>query len=505
MTKVLLAVDAGTSRIKAVAFSMTGEQRAMSTQPVETVHPQPGHVEQDMTQVRRQMETAIQTVLNRLPETAHPQGLAITGQGDGLWAIDADGTPVRNAILWSDSRAADLLATWGEDGTREAIVDQCGSAPYPGMSFPLLVWLAGEHPREFARIDTLLSCKDWLAYTLTGSRSIDHSEATVPYLDQRTEHYNTHLFTEVGLPEASAVLPELSAPTDIVGQVTPAAADRTGLPEGLPVVSGPFDVPAAAIGSGAVTDGTGAVTLGTSLTQQVLTTGPTPDTNGIQMALGIEDRWTVAIGSNAGTPSLEWVADTIADDVAVDELESIAKRAPAGSEGLMYHPYLSATGERGPFVDPAARGQLIGATPAHDTAHVVRAVYEGLSYAVRDCLDHLPAAVDTVVVSGGGTDSALWCQLLADCLNKPVVVPATDAAGAKGAAMVLAVAQDAYESLATAASQMRTHERRYTPDPATAETYESLYQAFVDIRKQLPPIWDRRRQAYEAIDEENSV
>jgi len=496
-TEILLAVDAGTSTIKTVAFDLSGSEVAAARREIDTRRPAPGHAEQDMAAVWERTGETVREVVAALPPDASPVGVGLTGQGDGLWAIDADGDPVGNAVLWSDSRAAGVLEEWEESGALAAIVDQCGSAPYPGMSLPLLAWLAREDPARFERIETVLSCTDWLAYRLTGERRIDHTEATVPYLDKSTEAYDREVFDRVGLPAGNDLLPPLSAPTEVVGTVTERAAAATGLAPGLPVVSGAFDVPASAIGSGAATAGGATVTLGTSLTHQVVVDGPQPETSGIQMSLGLDGRWTYAIGSNAGTPSLEWAAETLADDAAVADLADVAAAAPPGSDGVLYHPYLSTTGERGPFVDPDARGQFVGLTPEHGTEALVRAVYEGLSLAVRDCVEGLPADPDAVTVTGGGSRSDFWCRLLADCLDRPILVPDGSEPGAKGAAILLALATDRYSSLEAATERMVSIDRRYEPREGLPSRYDALYDLYRTVREEMEPIWAERAAVYD--------
>jgi len=494
---VLLAVDAGTSTIKAVAFGVDGTEVALAKRETSTYRPEPGHVEQDPDAVWDLTAAALRDVTASLPADAEPLGIGVTGQGDGLWAIGDGGDPVGNAVLWSDSRAAGILEAWEDGEELDAIVDQCGSAPYPGMGLPILAWLAREEPARFDRIDTVLSAKGWLKYKLTGERTLDHTEATVPYLDKTTERYDSGVFDVVGLPEARSLLPRLAAPTEVIGTVTGAAAEATGVPRGVPVISGVFDVPASAIGSGAVSAGGTAVTLGTSLTHQTLVDGPQPEASGIGMSLGTGGLWTYAIGSNAGTPSLEWAAGTLAGDVAVADLEDLAASAPPGSDGVVYHPYLSTSGERGPFVDPDARGQFVGLTPEHGTEHLVRAVHEGLSLAVRDCVGHLPGEATEVVASGGGTRSGLWCQLVADCLNRPVSIPAGSEPGAKGAAILLAVALEESPSLSAAVDRMVTIDRRYEPREAAADQYAALYDLFAEMRRELQPVWAERAAAFE--------
>ncbi|WP_049986073.1 FGGY-family carbohydrate kinase [Halobellus rufus] len=496
-TEVLLAVDAGTSAIKAVAFDTDGTELTTATRETQTLRPAHGYVEQEMPTVWRHTAAAIRGVTEALPDGADPIGVGITGQGDGLWAVTESGDPVRNAVLWSDSRAAEILERWETDGRLAEIIERCGSAPYPGMSLPLLAWLKREEPDRFERVDTVLSCKDWLTYKLTGERSIDHSEATVPYLSKSTERYDRSVFDLVDLPAAKETLPRLSAPTEIVGRVSERAADATSLEPGLPVVSGAFDVPASAVGTGAATTGGTAVTLGTSLTQQVFVDGPQSETSGIQMSVGVDGLWTYAIGSNAGTPSLEWAADAIAGGIDIETLEELAAAAEPGSGGVMYHPYLSTSGERGPFVEPDARGQFVGLSPEHSTEQLVRAVYEGLSFAVRDCVEHLPASPAEVTLSGGGTRSELWCQLVADCLRRPVVVPAGSEHGAKGAAIFLAVALDRYPSLESAVDTVVTIDRRYEPRENLTEGYETLYETFAEISREMRPLWSARADAFE--------
>ncbi len=498
--EALLAVDAGTSTVKAAAFGTDGTELATATRENDILRPRAGHVEGDMTAVWERTAEALRELVDALGPDTEPLGVGLTGQGDGLWAVTPDGRPAGNAILWSDGRAAPILEEWEEDGRMDAIVDRCGSAPFPGMGLPLLAWLAREEPDRFERIGTVLSCKDWLASRLTGELTIDHSEATVPYLDADTGRVDPGVFDDVDLPSGADLLPSLSAPTDVVGEVTAEAAGATGLDAGLPVVAGPFDVPAAGIGSGTATPGEGSVTLGTSLTHQVLVDGPREDATGIGMALGIEGLWTYAVGSNAGTPSLEWAADAIAGVEDVDRLATVAAEAPVGSGGVLYHPYLSNAGERGPFVDPNARAQFVGLGPDHDTEHLVRAVYEGLSLAVRDCVEHLPAEAGTVAASGGGARSELWCRLVADCLDRPVDVPAGSEQGAAGAAIVLGLALDVYDSLEGAVERFVATDRRYDPRSDAASTYDSLYDLFVDVRQAAEPVWERRAETAADLD-----
>lgn len=491
--QALLGVDAGTTAITTVAYGTNGSVLATATETQSVASPDSGQTEQEMGPVWARTRETIGRVVSKLDERVEIAGVGITGQGDGCWLIDADGKPVRDAVLWSDSRAAPILEAWKEDGTMDALIETCGSPVYPGMCLPILTWLAEHEPETLERATTAFSCKDWLVYNLTGSRGTDYTEATVPFLDRETGEFDPTVFERAGIPDRSDLVPDVRPGTDVVGTVTDAAASETGLPKETPVIAGMIDVAASAVGAGAVAPGDGAVSLGTSLFTQTITRTPGTGDGSIGMAFGIGDRWTAAIGSNAGTPSLEWVCEELLEEDSISALEPIAASAPAGSAGVCYLPYLSTTGERGPFTDPNARAGFVGLTPEHTRAHVVRSVYEGLSLAVRDCIAHLPAEPERVFLTGGGSRSSFWAALLADCLGVELLVPRTDHPAAKGAAALLAAGLGIEPSLERAVDDLAGGRDRYSPNEEAARTYDEVYAAYRRTRREMEPIW--RRQA----------
>ena len=486
---VLLGLDAGTTTIRAVAFTSDGTVRAVATETQSVAHPHSGWAEQQMDAVWEASASAIRSVLDELDDGTDVLGVGLTGQGDGCWLCNEDGSPVRNAVLWSDSRAAPILEQWEADGTMTAIAAECGSSMYPGMSLPLLAWFADHEPDSLERATTAFGCKDWIAFRLTGVRSTDYSEATVPFLDADTEQFNPDVFELAGLSEYSDLLPEIRSGTDTVGEVTEQAAEATGLPTGTPVVAGMIDVVASAIGAGAVAPGDAAVSLGTSVFTQTIAAGHPDSDTGIGMAFGVDGRWTTAVGSNAGTQSIEWVRTDLCDDLEYSTLESAAESVSPGCDGLIYLPYLSSTGERAPFTNSNARAGYVGMVPDHTRAHLIRSVYEGLSLAVRDCLEHLPVAPDRVYLTGGGARSSFWCEMLADVLDVELVVPQADFPAAKGAATLLAVGLELVPDIEAATTQLAGERRTYQPTSPTTQTYAELYEGFRSIREELPAVW----------------
>jgi len=189
---VLLGIDAGTTTITAVAFNSDGTVRAVASETQSVAHPNAGWAEQAMDAVWEATASAVRSVLEGLEDGTDVLGVGLTGQGDGCWLCGEDGSPVRNAVLWSDSRAAPILERWEADGTMTAIAAECGSLMYPGMSLPLLAWFAEHEPESLKRATTAFGCKDWIAYRLTGVRNTDYSEATVPF--RRGLPFSTNIF-----------------------------------------------------------------------------------------------------------------------------------------------------------------------------------------------------------------------------------------------------------------------------------------------------------------------
>lgn len=498
--KTVIGVDAGTSAIKAVAFSLDGDAVAQAACETPLSRPQPGWVEQDMEETWTRTGTVIRRVVEALPDGADIAAVGVTAQGDGCWLIDEDGRPVRDAILWSDGRASSYIQDWQASGLAAALYDICGCAPFPGSSVPILNWLQDEEPETVERADLVFHCKDWIRYRLTGTRTIDPSDATLPFLDVEQGTYSEKVPDLVGVPALQTMRPPLADPTDVVGTVTPAAAEATGLAAGTPVVSGILDIAACAYGSGAVRPGDRSSVVGTTSLNQVLQDTPNtePRNVGFTIALG-GGRWTRVMASMAGTPNLDWVLSELMDTDDFDAVEARVRDVPVGAEGVMYHPYLSASGERSPFLEPSARAQFTGLDPEHTRGHLARAVYEGVALAMRDCYEHMGGQADAVLMGGGGARSALWCQIFADCLGTRVDVPAGEEFGAKGVALLAGVGVGLYDDLPGAVDRTTSVTRSYAPRPDRTEKYALLYDLYRETYEAMFDVWDRRQEVMAAL------
>ncbi|WP_224268013.1 FGGY-family carbohydrate kinase [Haloprofundus salinisoli] len=502
MGKVLIGIDAGTTVLKSVAFSLDGEAICHSSAENAVERPEPGWAEQSMTTTWKKTAQTISEVVDQLDDEDEILALGVTGQGDGCWLVDENGDPVRPAILWSDSRAGKIVQRWQDDGVSERVYDICGGTQFPGSSLVILNWLRENESENYENAATVFYCKDWLKYKLTDELTTDPSDASLPYVDVESGEYSDEVLEIVEMPEIKELRPRLSSGTDVVGTVTQSAAVETGLPAETPVVSGFIDVAASAFGSGAALPGEGSSVVGTtSLNQTILDEPPAGDERtGIALTLGVEGGlWTKFMASMTGTPNLDWAIKEIMDKSEFNLIEEEVEEIPVGSDGIIYHPFLSSAGERAPFVNPNARAEFIGLNQEHTQAHLVRAVYEGISLAMRDCYSHLPYDADEIYLSGGGANSNFWCQMFADCLNATIIVPNGSEFGAKGAALLAGVGVDEFDDLQTAVKDTTSVAKAFEPNPEKVRQYRRWYDVYTDAYEALFDIWDERVEALEDL------
>jgi sugar (pentulose or hexulose) kinase len=498
MVQVIIGVDAGTTVIKSVAFTLKGEPMYQSSVENAVHRPEPGWAEQSMVTTWKKTTQTLSEIVDKLDDDDEVIALGVTGQGDGCWLVNEDGESVRPAILWSDGRASSYVQQWQEEGITEEVYDICGGTQFPGSSLVILQWLKTNEPERYEAADTVFYCKDWLKYKLTGKLTTDPSDASLPYIDAETAEYSDDILDIVDMMEVKEMRPALVPGTEVVGQLTQNAVIETGLPQETPVVSGFIDIAASAFGSGAALPGDGSSIVGTtSVNQTILEQPPNDDEQaGILLTLGIEDGvWTKFMSSMTGTPNLDWAIEEVMDKSSFNLVEEEVESIPIGSDGLLYHPFLSSAGERAPFVNPNARAQFIGLDQEHTQAHLVRAVYEGISLAMLDCYKHLPQNADEIYLSGGGANSDFWCQMFANCLNASIIVPKGSEFGAKGAALLAGVGTGQYDDLVSAVEVTSSVEQSFEPQPEKVRQFRRWYDVYTDTYEALFEVWDERVQA----------
>jgi sugar (pentulose or hexulose) kinase len=507
-TDFILGVDAGSSVIKAVAFDPRGNEAFVHELPARLKRPHPLWMEQDMEEMWRDVKKCVARVARSVRQH-HGNLLAIgvSSTGDGTWMIDARGRPVRNGILWCDGRAASIVNQWHAGSIAAEVFAICGTSVFTGSQAVQLAWLRQHEPSSLRNADVIFHAKDWLFYKLTGNITTDETDASLTMLRMSTRQYDAQLFKILKIGDLFDKFPPVRTTRQNTGALLPAVAQELGLPRGLPVGAGPMDVAACALGSGAIEHGEASSILGTAAIHQLIMRKPIlkPSMVGMTLCHGVEKRWIRLIAAMTATPNLDWVLREVGWDGAAAgqpgsdrfyrRLEDVLRGVPPGSEGVLYHPYLFPGGERGPFVKPTARASFTGLSMSHGRRHLLRAVYEGVALSMFDCYRHMPIEPTAVYLSGGGSKSTFWCQLIADCLGKPVLVPAGSQFGAKGAAMSIGASIGIYASAEDSVRKTVRWARHYAPNRKNSKIYGELYRIYKATYESQMAGWDLRAQS----------
>ena len=505
----LIGVDAGTSVVKAVAFDQLGNEFCSHETAMRLRHPEPSWIEQDMDELWETVKVCLSKVAFQLRDRKREvAGVGITSTGDGTWIIDHDGRPVRGGILWCDGRAGKIVERLHARGIAHQAFELCGTSVFTGSQAAQLIWLREREPESLKKAQVIFHAKDWLFYRLTGLITSDETDESLTMLRMATRQYDPELFRIFGIDDLYSKFPPVKPTVDNIGMLLPELAADLGFPEGLPVGSGPMDVAACALGTGAIEHGQASSILGTAGIHQVIMEEPIlePRMVGMTLCHGVKGRWMRMLAAMTATPNLDWFLKELGTGLRLEPrgvgreagkdtyecLEQIVHSVPAGSDGVIFHPYLFPGGERGPFVQPTARASFTGLSLNHTAKHLLRAVYEGVALATLDCYRHMPIDPKSVLLSGGGANSAAWCQIVADCLGKPVTVPEGSQFGAKGAALNVGIAVGAYKNAQDGVAQSVRIARLYEPNLQNTRLYHELYKVYKATAERQMDLWDLR-------------
>jgi xylulokinase len=488
--KALLGIDLGTSSVKVVVSSMMGAVEGVGNAEYPILTPQPGYAEQDATDWWNATVTAVRQALHQAPE-AEILAIGFSGQMHGFVPMDADRQPERPAIIWADQRSAELLPEIQERIGTELLATTCGTAPAAGFMISTLTWLQKYEPTSLDRIATLLMPKDYVRFRLTNELGTDQSDAAATGIFNVAAHvWANEVIDRLGFPKS--IFPDVHPSAHIVGDLCRSAAAELGLSAGIPVSAGCADQPAQAVGNGLIDPPRGSVTIGTG--GQVFAPLATPLFDS-QLRLHTfchapETRWYLLGAMLSAGMALRWLRQTLGSDRwSYAELDKIAAEVEPGAEGLVFLPYL--VGERSPLMDPRAKGAFVGLTLRHGPGHMIRALLEGVAFAMRQIVDVMVecgAPLDRLVASGNGLASPLWRQIVADILNRPLYQGrdkhATERAGV-GAALIAGIGIGAINGYSEAQRFAPKFDAETAPNPRSAAIYEAHYRRFRDLYPQL--------------------
>ena len=479
---MILGIDLGTSVVKATAFDVDGKCLGSAGRKTVLNHLGNGRIEQDFEFLVGQVGEVVKQVVAETGRT--PQAIGITGQSDGLWLVDKQGHATQPAVSWLDDRGNPFLQGWIDSGAFEAVFRRNGNAIFPGSHAPLLAAMAAQNPAALDRAFTLTYLKDAILQRMTGARVTDASDTSLPFLDTRTRQYDPEIFRLLGLEQYRHLL---SPVMDSPGRAFPmsaAGSALTGLPEGIPVHAGPFDLPACAIGGGVRNVGDGLIIVGTTLACEVLVDEVRTDGAPVGMTLCMpeEGRWLRALPATVGTASLDWVLGIIG--AKATDVDGLLSQSRPGASGVSALPYFSATGERAPFVDVNARGMFSGLNTSTTQADLVRAVCESVAYAARHCIE-AAGLTGNLYVCGGGSNSTLWSQMISDALQIPLHISPRPEVGSRGAAMTAmkVIGIDFDEKAWTKPDGV------IAPDKSMADHYGRGFGLYQDMLAAARPLW----------------
>ncbi|MGY6632216.1 MAG: xylulokinase [Alkalilacustris sp.] len=433
-----LGIDIGTSEVKTVLLDEAQTVLASARARLTVQRPHPGWSEQDPDQWWSAAEMTLDTIAAEAPAAmAALAGIGLSGQMHGATLLDATDAPLRPCILWNDSRSAEDCAQLTAQADFHGIA---GNLVMPGFTAPKLAWVARHEPDIFGRIAHVLLPKDYVRLRLTGEHVSEMSDsAGTLWLDVAARRWSPELLAATGLEEAQMPrLVEGSAPS---GRLRGPLAQRWGMARPPVVAGGGGDNASSACGIGAVAPGQAFLSLGTSGVLFVATDRFRPNVDGAVHAFchALPGGWHQMAVVLAATDSLNWLAQRLKSDAAT--LTAALGDTLAGPAPVLFLPYLG--GERTPHNDARIRGAFAGISHGADDAVLTQAVLEGVAFGFRDGFDALRQAgsdVDSFTAVGGGARSALWLQILATVLDRPVEVPANGDFGAAFGAARLGMA-----------------------------------------------------------------
>lgn len=505
---LIIGLDAGTSVIKAVAFDRDGRQVAVASRPNVYETLPGGAVEQDMARTWASAAEVLRLLGDEIPGLpARTAALAVTGQGDGTWLIDEAGEPVTPGWLWLDSRAASIVDELERSGARRAAWRYTGCGLNACQQNTHLVWLKRHRPDLLERAATAFHCKDWLHLKLTGVRATDRSEGTFTFGDFRSREYADAVLDALDLADLRRLLPPMLDGSTTTHALTTEAAAATGLLAGTPVALGFLDVVCTALGAGiydaerrvgcSIVGSTGMHMRFFADAHQVVLP---PEPSGYTMPFPVPGSVVQMQSNMAATINIDWITDRVREAAALFGTEVARKEALAVLDGrvldgrpgaALYHPYILEAGERGPFVASDARAMLTGLSSRVGLLDLVRAVYEGLAFAARDCYAAMGHVPEEIRIAGGAARSRSFKRIMASVLGTPLRQSSREEAGAAGAAMMAACAIGLYPDMASCAAHWVTPTLGDTvrPDPELAALYDRLFPVYQATREAMPDVW----------------
>lgn len=482
--KYLIGIDVGTSAVKTILFDSEGAIIASSFKEYPLYQPKNGWAEQEPEDwINAAFATVKEVVSGSGVPAGKIAGIGLTGQMHGLVMLDREGKPLRRSIIWCDQRTAEECEEITERVSRDRLVAITANPALTGFTASKILWVRNNEPEIYRRCRHILLPKDYLRYCLTGEFATDVSDASgMQLLDVPQRRWSLEVLEKLEI--APEMLGRVYESPEITGYVTAEAAEATGLLPGTPVVAGAGDNAAAAVGTGVVKNGLAFTTIGTSGVVYAHSDKAAIDPQGRvhTFCCAVPGAWHVMGVTQAAGLSLKWFRNNFAAGESYAELDEKAAQIPAGANRLLFLPYLM--GERTPHLDPDCRGAFIGLSAVHTKYDLLRAVMEGVTYSLKDCLDILKEmglGIDSMYACGGGAKSPFWRQMLADVFGLPVLTVKCVDGPVLGAAVLAAVGTGLYSDVPSASGAMVKDDKLQVPAAERTAEYIKYYGIYREL------------------------
>lgn len=502
MKDYVCGIDIGTSMLKVTLVAGDGSRLGPFKREIETVYPQPSYAEQDSTQWFELLKSALDEAFGTGAVDKHRiRAIMPDAATHTVVLLDKHFQPVRRAIMWNDQRSA-ALADACE--ISQEIFERTNHMPGAMWSLFQNLWVKTYEPEVWDRVCYMLFPKDYIRYQLTGVYCTDHIDAQGSQLyDVHLKKWSEPLCALLGFPIDK--LPPLRHASDVVGGVTSKAARELGLLEGTPVLAGTTDTALEMIAAGAIRKGQGTIKLATSGRICVITDKAYPHKQLVNYSHVADSLYYPGTGTRSCTASLRWFKDHFAQQESSQAagknvyalLDEKAAKVPPGCEGLIFHPYL--LGEFSPYSNQNLRASFIGASMNHTKAHFIRSVMEGAAYSLRDGMQlmhslGIKSDAEHLLLIGGGAQSGLWGQIIADMFNTRMAVPEVSDSSF-GGAMLAGTVCGMFTNLEEAVKICCKIARVIEPLPSNVEVYNKLFHVYTETVKALMPVYEELVQA----------
>ena len=499
--RYLLGLDIGTSGTKTALFDEYGKTITTATYEYDLFQPQAGWAEQNPEDWWKACINGIKDVIeNSNVQASSIKGIGLSGQMHGLVLVDKDYKVIRDSIIWCDQRTEKECDYMTEVIGKERLIEITGNPALTGFTLSKLLWIRNNEPENYNNIYKVLLPKDYIRFKLTGVFATEVSDASgMQMLDINTRQWSDELLRDLNIDKN--ILADVYESVVVSGKVKEEVAKLTNLAIDTPVVGGAGDQAAGAIGSGIVSEGIISTVIGTSGVVFASTNTPRFDKEGRIHTLchAVPGKWHVMGVTQGAGLSLNWFKRTFCAKEVEDSknlnidiynlLTEKASKSQPGSNGIVYLPYLM--GERTPHIDPNVKGGFFGVSLINNHDDFIRSILEGVGFSLKNCLDiiqEMNVEIKDVRVSGGGSESSVWRQILADIFQYSLTTVKASEGPALGAAILAGVGAGIYDSVEEACNKIVKGNAKVDPNTELKEVYSKTYSIYNSLYPRIKDI-----------------